>query len=240
MNTNAKQQYTYRSEDWPWVWAIRNPEILDCNRALQQDEIRTLALMQNQIRYVPLPVSDNLLIGCRHSVLNSEVLKEMGITHVLNMAGPHCKLPVEDFVKTGIVYKELDAQDDEEYPLLELHWQEARVFINGAREKNGKCVVNCGGGMNRSGLIVAAAMLCEEDKKRTVLEVVRDLRKVRGNWALANEFFQEQLVALARSHGRLGPAPGEDGSFVDESPPAEVMRVSEAEQPDGLLLLTNY
>ena len=36
---------------------------------------------------------------------------------------------------------------------------------------------------------------------------------------LCNESFQAQLVALARTSGLLGPAPGQAGSAVADSPP---------------------
>lgn len=238
-NSMASHQYIYQLEDWPWVWAIRDRTVLVWQNDLDPQEIGRIARQQDLHHRQPLPLMEHLLIGSQLSVQNTETLQQMGVTHVLNMAGPACVVPIEEYQKAGIVYKRIDAQDEEDYPLLELHWDEASAFIRTARESGGKCVGHCGAGLNRSGLVVAAEMMvCPGTSTNSVLEVVRELRKVRGNWALMNDSFQEQLVALARESGRLGVSPGQDGSVVKAKPPPEERRVPE-EEPNGLLLLCN-
>merc|ERR1712224_508304 len=82
---------------------------------------------------------------------------------------------------------------------------------------SGKCVVHCQAGLNRSVLIVAAYYMMET--RTPVLETVRHVRKQRGNLALCNEGFQQQLVAMARKRDLLGPPPGTEGSALQEQVP---------------------
>ena len=106
-----------------------------------------------------------------------------------------------------------DGEDEEKYPMLDRHLQAARAFIGPAR-RTGRVLVHCAAGLNRSGVLVAAERMLST--RETVLETVAHCRRARGNMVLCNESFQEQLVALARAHGRLGPAP------TPPSPPGAV------------------
>ena len=56
-------------------------------------------------------------------------------------------------------------------------------------------------------------------KRVCVLETVKYVRKQRGNVALCNEGFQQQLVAMAREENLLGTEPGKDGSIIKQTPP---------------------
>ena len=67
-----------------------------------------------------------------------------------------------------------------------------------------KVVVHCVAGINRSGLIVAAAMIYFE--KMLLLDVVRRLKTLRGH-ILSNISFQKQLILFAAKHDLLGPKP---------------------------------
>ena len=211
--------YTYQKEDWPWVWAIRTPGILN-NEQADEDNNNAMIRGRGYNRRAPVQILDHLFIGSRECVKEIRTLQKYGITHILNMTGPNSFVPVKAIHKAGIQYLEIEAQDAEDYPLLKLHWDEAKSFLEQARKaKGGKCLVHCGAGLNRSGLIVAAeAMLWQQ---RSVLEVVRDLRRARGTSALSTEYFQEQLVALARCHDLLGPPPGEKDSIVKLKPPKQ-------------------
>lgn len=58
----------------------------------------------------------------------------------------------------------------------------------------------------------------------SVLHAVKQLCNERGNIALHNESFQEQLVAFARYHKLLGPKPGMKGSLVQAEPPPSFLK----------------
>jgi hypothetical protein len=203
-------------EDWPFVWAIRNGSELDWKHGLSTDEIQQIAKEQQDL---PCQISDHLYLGNARCVQNLSKLKELKIAYVLNMAG-FMALPsktVKAMKQNGIIYKRITAQDEEDYPLLEKHWDDACDFLNQCRGQN--CIVHCVAGHNRSSLIVAAYYMLEH--RTDVLETVKHIRRQRGNVALQNGYFQEQLVSFAREHELLGPQPGTPGSLVKTIPPKD-------------------
>lgn len=223
-STAGKEYYGYEPDDWPYVWAMLDPECLDWkNYTKDETEMAEVWSRHGSIQYTPIPVSEDryLFLGSAGSVKKVDMLREMGISHVLNMAGPPAAGPVEEYRAVGIMYHQIDAEDEEGYPLFASHLQEALNFIRMSRESinHSKCVVHCVAGMNRSVAIVAAELMLSQ--KRSVLQVMRDLRRWRGNSALCNKSFQEQLVALARKNNLLGVAPGLPGSIVNSSPPPD-------------------
>lgn len=217
--TTEKKNLTYESvhEDWPWVWGIRDPEYLDWKLGLSDDEVQAQALRQLDL---PVPITDNVYLGNAASVECISRLKACGITAVLNMAGPFAmrQETIKAYDNHGIQYKRIDAEDDENYNLLQNDWDEAFQFIRSSTENGkGKCVVHCRAGINRSVLVVSAYYMMTTQK--TVLETVKHVRGQRGNVALWNEGFQQQLVAMARMNNLLGAAPGTDGSIIKQLPP---------------------
>ncbi|CAJ1961469.1 unnamed protein product [Cylindrotheca closterium] len=209
--------YEFVQEDWPWLWAIWEPENLDWKIGLSDDEIQETARRQAKL---PVPITENLFLGNAFSVESIEKLKARGITAVLNMAGPMAlkRKTIRAYKNHGIEYKQIDGDDEFEYPLLQKHWLEAHDFIKSTtKDRTGKCVVHCVAGINRSGLIAAACYMIETQSP--VLESVKHVRKQRGNVAICNEGFQAQLVAFARVHDLLGPQPGTEESIVKQAPP---------------------
>lgn len=212
----SRPRYRRRKEDLPYVTAISN---IDWKRHLNianRQELDAAIMERNMIHTnLPAAISDSIYISDAMGVCRLTELKELGITHVLNVAGcTASRLPIEAYEKAGIEYKAIEALDEATYPMLERHWQEAREFLEKVRrDENGKCVVHCMAGMNRSGVIVAADYMLSRGEN--VLETVLHCRKCRGNLFLSSNFgFQQQLVAMARVEGLLGPAPGEPGCVV--------------------------
>ena len=125
-------------------------------------------------------------------------LQERGIDAILNMAGPNVVSTETEkaYQEHGIIYKEIDAEDEDDYKLLDKHWKESYEFIKEQVHQGKKCVVHCVAGLNRSALIVSSYFMVTT--RCTVLESAKHLRAQRGNHALCNEGFQEQLVALVR------------------------------------------
>ena len=213
----APSATAFAAEDWPWVWAIRNPEILDWKRGLSKEAIQSRALQQQNL---PVAITENLCLGNAACVQDLELLKLLQVTAVLNMAEPLALRPehIQALKAEGIQYKGIASEDDFEYMLLEKHWEEALEFLELAlRSPGAKCLVHCVAGMNRSALIVSAYFMLKT--KTPVIETVRHVRLQRGNLALQNEGFQEQLVDLARKHDLLGAAPGTAECSVDQLPP---------------------
>jgi hypothetical protein len=207
--STSVQEYPRCEEDWPYVWAIRDQEQLDWKLdqngvKLPSDKIEEIAQKQSQL---PVEISSYLYLGAAKHAHNISLLKEKGITHVLNVAGPSGQGPLKEYQEAGITVLNIDADDEEGYQMLALHFKECYEYIESIRLSGGKCVVHCVAGINRSGVIVAACYMLNE--KVPILDTVAHCRTRRGNCFLWNTTFQEEIVAMARQEGLLGPAPGE-------------------------------
>ncbi|GMI05783.1 hypothetical protein TrRE_jg10107 [Triparma retinervis] len=120
---------------------------------------------------------------------------------------PHATNADVDYKGSSIAMTHDPAEDEEEYPMLPLHWERFNSFIEDALkvDPNAKILVHCHAGLNRSGVLAAAHLMTNE--KIPVIDAVKRLRRVRGNLALCNEGFQRQLIELAHSKELLGESP---------------------------------
>lgn len=214
----SASRYDSIADDWPWVYGIRETSLLDWRMDLSDDEIMQRYQMQ---RDLPVEIMDCLYLGSAKSVQNIPLLQSLGITAVLNVAGSVALKSdnIEKLKTHGIIYKQIDAKDELSYPLLDMHWKEAYEFIQSTTtdDKKGKIVIHCVAGINRSALIAAAYYMNETQS--SVLQTVKHVRRQRGNMALSNEGFQQQLVAMARLHNLLGEKPGDLGCVIEEEAP---------------------
>jgi len=219
-------------EDIPWAWIEKISKIVrDSTTSLSPDHDKIL----------PVKLLPWLYISDEKNALDEKKLKELGITHVLSMnnVNSYKANDVSEFYKSlGIVHQRVHALDEEEYDLLDKHWDgECLGFFNRAfmiflddkkTEKDTveefKIIVHCRSGMNRSALVCCAAMLMfdkqedEEDdssikRNNNVLDVVQHVLARRGT-ILTNQSFQEELCKFAAKHGRLGEKP--EGNSNDD------------------------
>eukprot|EP00535_Pseudo-nitzschia_heimii_P010314 CAMPEP_0197191878 /NCGR_PEP_ID=MMETSP1423-20130617/24179_1 /TAXON_ID=476441 /ORGANISM="Pseudo-nitzschia heimii, Strain UNC1101" /LENGTH=230 /DNA_ID=CAMNT_0042644659 /DNA_START=271 /DNA_END=960 /DNA_ORIENTATION=+ len=200
-----------RSDDWPRVWAMRDPSAVP---GIEEETHREPVLL-------PVEIADGLYLGNAGSVNDLRRIHDLGITAVLNAAGPAAlrSRTVRWFRRTGIAYRCLDGKDESGYPMLQRHWIESLDFLRRElEEKRGKCVIHCVAGRNRSALLATAYLSITGSVP--VLEALARVRKRRGAPVVENPGFQEQLVALARLHGCLGEAPGTSASSIPGVPPA--------------------
>ena len=213
-------------ELWPYIWAIREPECLDWKNNLDDEEINMHAQKQMEL---PVPITDWLYLSNHRSACDIAKLKALGITHVLNVAGPEARGPVESYQVEGITYKEVDAEDEEGYDMLGKHLDECQSFVAAAVGKSGKALVHCVAGINRSGVIVASIHLLGQAREDSnsedvnVLKTVAHCRLQRGNIFLCNETFQRQLVTLAKRNSLLGPPPGHQDCIVAQNAPRHMI-----------------
>eukprot|EP00511_Aplanochytrium_stocchinoi_P008219 CAMPEP_0204859742 /NCGR_PEP_ID=MMETSP1347-20130617/23887_1 /ASSEMBLY_ACC=CAM_ASM_000690 /TAXON_ID=215587 /ORGANISM="Aplanochytrium stocchinoi, Strain GSBS06" /LENGTH=148 /DNA_ID=CAMNT_0052008291 /DNA_START=40 /DNA_END=483 /DNA_ORIENTATION=+ len=104
----------------------------------------------------PYEILPFLFLGNKHHAEYTEQLKELGVTHVLNCAeGDENATTNEEYYKGVFIYKGFEAKDTKDYDMTQ-HIDAAIEFINAAQEANGKVLVHCVEGINRSGLIVVA------------------------------------------------------------------------------------
>ena len=186
---------------------IVSPEYLDWRRndkTITEEEILKISKKQADM---PVQINNYLYLSNAENAHKMDKLKTRGITHVLNVAGPSAQ--IQDgtiYEKNNIIALNIDADDEEGYPMLKKHLMECQLFVNKCKKmKNGKIVIHCHAGINRSGVIMAAIYMLEE--KKNILDVVKHLRLCRGNACLWNESFVKQLIKLASSKALLGPTP---------------------------------
>merc|ERR1712150_175889 len=110
-----------------------------------------------------------------------------------------------DFAALGIEHVDIIGHDEPGYKMLATHLETSRAFIERSRAAGGRCLVHCIGGVNRSGVLVAAEVMLGE--QLPVLEAVMHCRRARGPIYLTNEGFQLELISLAKKSGLLGPCP---------------------------------
>ena len=128
--------YLVSSNDWPYVWAIRDVSVLDTTwkQSLltnKQQEINDIERKQHDL---PKHIFKNIYLGNANSVQDIDKLQSLKIKRVLNMAGPYAvkKGLVREMKHRGITYKCIDAHDEEGYPILKRHWLDAHEFIHSA------------------------------------------------------------------------------------------------------------
>jgi len=98
-------------------------------------------------------------------------------------------------VQSGVTsYMEIDADDIPGYPILMLHYGQARRFFDEARESGGRALVHCELGVNRSATLAVAYLVDSEGV--TLTQAVRQVRIDRPN-VLCNDGFRRQLVRFA-------------------------------------------
>ena len=163
--------------------------------AEREDEIR-------RMHRLPVDVTPNLYLGDAGCAADMERLKSLSITHVLNCAAGETRDMSAVYLQHGMQSMAVAAKDNENCALLDGH-ADVEAFLKTARA-SGKVLVHCVQGLNRSGLVVAAALVRDGV---SVIDAVRILRKRRGNDALSNTNFQRRLVRYAARMGRLGPLP---------------------------------
>ena len=78
----------------------------------------------------PDTFSSWLLCGSAEHASDLGALRKAGVTAVLNCASSACDDPVESYDEYGIKYMELDGEDFEGFPLLELHLEKATKFVD--------------------------------------------------------------------------------------------------------------
>lgn len=155
-------------------------------------------------------------------------LSEQDFTHVLStnaMVPSVLQTVYYELLEAGIAHGYVAGIDILSYDMMGHHWEECHDFLQQALNDGNanddntsdnnndndkkpppstKVLVHCEAGMNRSGTIVAAAMMYFGNN--TLLSVLRTLKRQRGR-VMTNTSFQQQLVLFAEQLGKLGPLP---------------------------------
>ena len=146
-------------------------------------------------------ILDHLYLGNEVDAKYGKVLKEHGITHVVNCAQGYIRTGT-DFYKLHDKQKYIgfNAEDHPSYDMMQ-HFDEAFKFIEEAREFGGKVLVHCVMGINRSGLLVIAYVMVH--KNMGPLSAAKFVKQKRDGALVINDGFKKQLIQFAEKRGLL-------------------------------------
>ena len=197
----------------PWAWIRQVRHLVDTHAT--------------NIKPAPAQIFPWLYLANERFVRQPSLLSAHGITHVLTVN----EMDVVSYMSLQQTLRQAGIQnhayypglDHDDYDMIGLHWQDCQRFLQSVRDdahdangNNSKVVVHCQAGMNRSGVIVAAAYMILE--QQPLLETVKHVIKQRGA-VLWNRSFQKQLCLLAAKEGLLGDYPeGQSNEPMVEQP----------------------
>ena len=111
----------------------------------------------------------NLFLGNYHLANDLELLKKLGITHILN-----CSIEHPNYFPNDFVYLHLHIHDDPSFKISQ-HFQQTRKFIDSAK----KIYVHCHAGISRSSTIVIYYLMKKFNSDlETILSYVQNIREV--------------------------------------------------------------
>jgi len=176
----------------------------------QKSSIRSSTGTQPHLDVSPSMITEYLYLGNLRSARNIEELKSIGITHVINTIEKYSKTTPsknesQEVSKSSHVnqetfeYLRFTSDDDDGYPIMD-HFEAVFEFIEKARKSNGKCLIHCIQGRNRSGVLATAYVMVQHkiDPISAVEHVV-----TKRNHVLSNGSFLVDLLILAKRHNLL-------------------------------------
>jgi len=176
-----------------------------------------LIIIDNKIKDYPSEIIPGFLfLGAFRHAWNFDVIAELGIRFVLNMAdfSLRAQRSIFDFRYRSrdlpIKYQGFNASDNLQYDISK-HFDDTFAFISKARECNEKILVHCAMGISRSSAIVTAYLMrANAWSFATALQYVRERRSI----VQPNPNFCLQLRALEKTLIKEGvlTVPPQDGS----------------------------
>ncbi|KAM4635980.1 dual specificity protein phosphatase 13B-like [Discoglossus pictus] len=154
-----------------------------------------LMLWCNRVSRTPYShVWPNLYIGDAYAARSDAILKELGITHIVNAASgkKHINTGPEFYRHLNIDFYGVEAPDDPNFN-MSVHFRPAAQFIRvGLQSPKGRVMVHCGMGISRASSLVLAYLMIFED-----LSLMEALHRVsEQRYISPNRGFLEQLRQL--------------------------------------------
>lgn len=142
-----------------------------------------------------------LYLGGEDSATKFSFLKDIGVTHIVNCAEGYCTTGIEFYKKemANIKYLGFDAKDEDGYDIMQ-HFDDVYTFIEDARKTDGKVLIHCLAGVNRSGALAVGYVMLHN--KIGPLSAVNLVARARGS-LLSNETFQLQILMFAKQRNML-------------------------------------
>uniref|UniRef100_A0A5B6YIH7 Uncharacterized protein n=1 Tax=Davidia involucrata TaxID=16924 RepID=A0A5B6YIH7_DAVIN len=134
-------------------------------------------------------IVDHIYLGSDAVAKNREILRQNGITHVLNCVGFVCA----EYFKNDLVYKTLWLQDSPSEDITSILYDVFDYFED-VREQGGRVLVHCCQGVSRSNsLVIAYLMWREEQSFEDAFQCVKAARGVTNpNMGFACQLLQCQ------------------------------------------------
>lgn len=147
-------------------------------------------------------ITDHIYLGSDAVAKNREVLRENGITHVLNCVGFVCP----EYFKDELVYKTLWLHDSPSEDITSILYDVFDYFED-VREQSGRVLVHCCQGVSRSTSLVIAYLMWS--KKQTFEDAFQYVKAARGvtnpNMGFACQLLlcQDRTLAFLASPGSV-------------------------------------
>lgn len=141
-------------------------------------------------RKVCSKIADYLFLGGDTVARTQEQLQEIGITHILNVAGTACG----NYFPNSFQYLTLDLFDGVQQDIIP-YFFDAIEFIENARQSGGKVYVHCHQGVSRSSsFVIGYLMWRDRERFETVLDRVKAVRSISS----PNDGFTGRLLMWQR------------------------------------------
>ena len=148
---------------------------------------------------LPAPLLPHLFLGTEAHARSVKLLKRFQITDVINCCENHTgKDHYDELAEAGIRVFGFSTEDSLQYPILESCYDEVKRILDDVQRRNGRCLIHCQAGVNRSGVLAIAYVA--DATGATVLEAAKDVKARRGR-VCTNPAFQQQLIEFASARG---------------------------------------
>mmetsp|Transcript_57990 Transcript_57990/g.138069 ORF Transcript_57990/g.138069 Transcript_57990/m.138069 type:complete len:198 (-) Transcript_57990:112-705(-) len=173
---------------------------------LTEDEKETLDDLQELLKLSfpivpagpgPAEILPHLLLGSCADAQNLQVLRALGVTHVLNCAGATVRTGAMFYKPSGIEYSEFCSEDCQGYNIMN-HYSLLESLADDVKGKGGRLLAHCEAGVNRSGSLCLAYHALSTSTP--LLSSAKHCKAKRGR-ICTNSGFQKQVFDFVRSRG---------------------------------------
>jgi len=150
------------------------------------------------------PNGFRVYVGSLADASDASQLRDWGITAILSVVSDDPNIG-DEYAKLGMDYFGIRTEDNSYYPISQ-HFAETSRFIERVRANNGKLLIHCKMGVNRSVAVTVAWMITHTDL--TLQQAIHQISSKRltdamlkkGTRILSNRGFLLQLVLLSIKH----------------------------------------
>ncbi|EEF32351.1 dual specificity protein phosphatase, putative [Ricinus communis] len=194
---------------WPNPQTPRGPlavKLLEKSNLDEQQPVREFQFKRDKLAFFDKEcsrIANHIYLGSDAVAKNREILRQNGITHVLNCVGFVCP----EYFKSDLVYKTLWLRDSPSEDITSILYDVFDYFED-VREQSGKVLVHCCQGVSRSTSLVIAYLMWREGRSfEDAFHYVKAARRVTN----PNMGFACQLL---QCHKRVHAIPASPNSVL--------------------------